>query len=128
MEWFQVRDGYVRQLQASGLTQAAVGRAGGLRQGTLSKLTANDRSGPSVDTLLRAIRGLGLMPSEFFAHIEQGSQMAPRASDEPDAPDDGRDPETAEDIAIELRRLRREVAELRRVIVTRLPERRGRER
>ena len=134
MDWFDVRAHYIKCLARSGLTQAQVGRAGGLAQSTIHKLMKNDTGGPSVETLLRAIRGLGMVPSEFFQLLEQtladpapARRVAPAVPppDLSDEEDDTRDAQDAHDVAYELRQLRREVAELRRVILARLGDRRG---
>jgi len=62
--WTAARDGH-------GLTQERIAAAGGLSgQNALSRLLANTKRGPSVETFIRAIEGLGLRQSEFFAALE----------------------------------------------------------
>lgn len=77
MEWEQIRAHYVRAFHESGRTQQQVAAAAGLTQNTISKLMANRREGPVVGTLLRAITGLGLLPSMFFAQIEDEEPPTP---------------------------------------------------
>lgn len=77
MEWKQIRAHYERAFGAArkrGMTQAKVAKAGGLAgQNAVSKvLHYPDTSlGPQVVTLVKAVEGLGLRVSEFFAQIEQ---------------------------------------------------------
>jgi transcriptional regulator with XRE-family HTH domain len=77
MEWEQIRAHYVRAFHESGRTQQQVAAAAGLTQNTISKLMANRREGPVVGTLLRAITGLGLLPSIFFTQIEDEEPPTP---------------------------------------------------
>jgi transcriptional regulator with XRE-family HTH domain len=77
MEWEQVRAHYEQAFKrakfARSATQQTVGAAGGVQQNTISKLMAKrSELGPSVGTLLGAIKGLGMEPSVFFAQIEKG--------------------------------------------------------
>lgn len=71
MDWRLVREHYKRLLTASGRTQSDVARAAGLPQSAIHKLMANKGDGPSVETLLRAVQGLGITLSEFFGQVEQ---------------------------------------------------------
>lgn len=85
MEWERVRAHYVRVFQESGRTQQEVATAAGLEQGVLSKLMANRREGPRAETLLRAIAGLGLLPSMFFAQLDDAAPpVSPRHADDED--------------------------------------------
>lgn len=60
-DWKTLRAHYAAHLAASGLTQAEVAKRGGLSgQNAISKLLANTRKGPAVETWLRALAGLGL--------------------------------------------------------------------
>ena len=75
MEWKTIRAHYEREFTAAkrrGLTQAKVAKAGGLKgQNDISRLLANDTLGPQVETFVRAVEGLGLSLSAFFAQIER---------------------------------------------------------
>ena len=79
MDWEQIRRHYAARLadaRRRGLTQQAVATAGKLpRQNAISKLLANDNLGPSVETFVKAVAGLGLTVSEFFAEIEQRERL-----------------------------------------------------
>jgi transcriptional regulator with XRE-family HTH domain len=70
MEWEHIRAHYARLVRESGLTQKQLAKAAGLSQNVISKLLHNRRDGPVVGTLLRAVIGLGLPLSSFFAQIE----------------------------------------------------------
>ena len=80
MDWEQVRAHYERTFRAqkaAGRTQAEIADLGGFRRGrksqnAISKLMKNSRQGPRVTTLLKAIDGLGMPASVFFAQIENG--------------------------------------------------------
>ena len=70
-DWTTLRTHFKAQLAASGLTQAEVARRGGLSgQNAISKLLANTRRGPSVETWLRALKGLGLTLDDVVANLE----------------------------------------------------------
>jgi transcriptional regulator with XRE-family HTH domain len=90
MHWDLIRRHYAARLataQRQGVTQQAVATAGQLSgQNAISKLLANHNLGPSVETFVKAVTGLGLDVSAFFAEIEQcGRRHA-------DSPHDPRDP------------------------------------
>lgn len=53
------------------LNQENVADAGGLEQSTISKIERDPPYDPGIKSFLRAIRGLGMKPSEFFARFEQ---------------------------------------------------------
>ena len=76
MEWEIVRAFYAELLHDrrahGGLTQVDVAATGGLTgQNVISKMLRNDKLGPSVQTFLKAIIGLGMQPSTFFLQLEQ---------------------------------------------------------
>jgi transcriptional regulator with XRE-family HTH domain len=77
MEWKQIRAHYEGKFALAkrlGESQESIAARGGLSaQNAISKLLANDKRGPYIDTLLRAIAGLvpPITASEFFAEIEQ---------------------------------------------------------
>lgn len=80
MTWDKIRARYTTLLVASGRTQHEVAAAGGLSgQNAISKLVANTKRGPSVETFIRAVHGLGIPLSTFFAALE-ASAPDPRAS------------------------------------------------
>jgi DNA-binding phage protein len=76
MRWKDVQAHY-RKLFYQGkrerqLTQAAIATAAGLAQPDVSRLMSMEGDdGPQVDTLLRAVEGLGISVSEFFSQIER---------------------------------------------------------
>jgi transcriptional regulator with XRE-family HTH domain len=120
MDWSDVRMHYYRLFTASGLTQTQVANAAGFNQSTLQKLLSNDKQGPAATTLLKAIRGLGMLPSEFFASLEHAlvgadaasgplpRQEVPRGPLPPTCPDPA-----LRQLQKDLKRLAREVADLR---------------
>jgi transcriptional regulator with XRE-family HTH domain len=60
------------QAQADGVTQQAIAQRGGIAgQNSVSRLLSNDHLGPSVEIFVRAVEGLGLSLSEFFAEFER---------------------------------------------------------
>jgi transcriptional regulator with XRE-family HTH domain len=75
MDWKRIRAHYERAFRAArrrGLTQAKVAEAGGLKgQNVVSKLLANESKGPQVETFVKAVHGLGMPVSLFFAQLEQ---------------------------------------------------------
>jgi hypothetical protein len=76
MEWDRIRMHYAALLAAAQkrdptVTQESVAAAGGLaRQNAISKLLANNNMGPSVETFVRAVKGLGITPAAFFADLD----------------------------------------------------------
>jgi transcriptional regulator with XRE-family HTH domain len=82
VDWEQIRRHYAARLadaRRRGFTQKAVATAGKLSgQNAISKLLANENLGPSVETFVKAVTGLGLTVSEFFAEIERGESVNPR--------------------------------------------------
>lgn len=75
MNWERIRRHYAARLadaRRQGVTQQAVAIAGQLSgQNAISKLLANRNLGPSVETFVKAVIGLGVDVSDFFAEIEQ---------------------------------------------------------
>jgi transcriptional regulator with XRE-family HTH domain len=70
--WTVIRKHYAALLHESGLSQQEVARRGGLKRNNgISRLLKNTKRGPSVDTLTKAVDGLGLSLGEFFAGIEE---------------------------------------------------------
>lgn len=51
-------------------TQQDIADAAGIPQSAITKIENNDKLGPTVGTFCRAIVGLGLPVSEFFARLE----------------------------------------------------------
>jgi len=97
--WDAIRADYARrfaELKQQGATQQEVARLGGIAEGagqnSLSRLLKNDKLGPSVEMFVRALLGLRVAPSEFFAGIEhQFPQPDVEPSWAPSAPISGRD-------------------------------------
>jgi hypothetical protein len=75
MRWIEIRAYYAvvyAQAQANGVTQQAIAQRGGIAgQNSVSRLLSNDHLGPSVEIFVRAVEGLGLSLSEFFAEFER---------------------------------------------------------
>jgi transcriptional regulator with XRE-family HTH domain len=77
MEWRQIREHYRRALGVARshgrLTQVDVARAGRTAQNQISKLlNSKDTSrGPTVVNFLKALDGLGVPASVFFAELER---------------------------------------------------------
>lgn len=73
VEWKALRTHYERlfmEAKTRGETQETVAARGGLRQNKISKLLSIENLGPQVETFVRAVEGLGMSPSSFFAQIE----------------------------------------------------------
>jgi len=87
MEWETIRTRYallLAEARRAGVTQKSIAERGHLTgQNAISKLLANKNLGPSVETFVRAVQGLGLEVSEFFATIEReaASSAPPSAAD-----------------------------------------------
>jgi transcriptional regulator with XRE-family HTH domain len=76
MEWKQIREHYRRafaEARRQGRTQVDVARAGDLKQNQISRyLNMPDTSdGPQIVNFLKALDGLGIPASTFFAELEQ---------------------------------------------------------
>lgn len=85
MTWADIRthyaELYARAQQRDGLTQQQIAIRGGLcGNNAISKLLANTRMGPTVDTLCHAIEGLGVTVPEFFAALGAGASPADDAT------------------------------------------------
>ena len=63
----------------AGRTQKDIARDGGLHQSAVSKMLANTKRGPTVSTFGRAVQGLGLSLTDFFATLEQVERAPERA-------------------------------------------------
>ena len=90
-EWEQIGAHYRRLFDARKATQEATAHAGGLvRQNQISRVLSNKKNGPSLVIFLKAVIGLGMQPSEFFADLERyasGLELAsPRLVDVPRVP------------------------------------------
>lgn len=73
LDWARIRTHYTAHLVAArkaGQTQQMIARAGGLRQNAISKLQRNHHQGPTVETFLKAVQGLGVPLSTFFEELE----------------------------------------------------------
>lgn len=60
----------IREAKQRGETQETIAERAGLRQNVISKMLYNDKLGPQVETFVKAVEGLGLPVSVFFAQIE----------------------------------------------------------
>jgi transcriptional regulator with XRE-family HTH domain len=85
MNWALIRNHYEQLLadaRRAGVTQKSVAEAGALSgQNAISKLLANNNLGPSVETFVKAVRGLGKDLSVFFEEIERGVAPQPAETD-----------------------------------------------
>lgn len=81
VDWKTIRAAFVRHRGKR--TQADIAADAGIRQNDVSRLEANDNLGPSVETFVRAVEGLGLKPSEFFREIEGGQPQTHNAGVKP---------------------------------------------
>lgn len=79
VEWKTIRAAFIRERGRR--TQEEIATAAGLPQSAISKLESNDNLGPAVGTFVKAVGGLGLTPSGFFAHIESPRAPSALASD-----------------------------------------------
>jgi transcriptional regulator with XRE-family HTH domain len=74
MDWSAIRAHFEDLMTARGSTQEQIAEAGGLSgQNAISRLLTNQSRGPSVETFIRALEGLGVAPSRFFADLETSS-------------------------------------------------------
>jgi len=91
VRWFYSQT-FARAKQTRGLTQADVAQGGGLSgQNAVSKLMDNETDGgPRIETVLRAIHGLGLTPAAFFTQLEQAQLSAAAAATVAGGGGDGR--------------------------------------
>lgn len=79
LDWPTIRDHYLRLMAEAGRTQKDIARDGGLHQSAVSKMLANTKRGPTVSTFGRAVQGLGLSLTDFFATLEQVERAPERA-------------------------------------------------
>jgi transcriptional regulator with XRE-family HTH domain len=101
MTWSQIRTQYERAFRVArgrGETQTTIALRGGLlsprtgrpQQNQISKILSSRSKGPSVETFVRAVEGLGVSVSAFFAAVETGEaeailiQIAERQADSDD--------------------------------------------
>jgi hypothetical protein len=68
-------------MQTKGLTQKMVVSQGGPSQSVLSRMINNHNAGPSVDSFVQAVQGLGMPISQFFAELEHAERSFPRRED-----------------------------------------------
>jgi transcriptional regulator with XRE-family HTH domain len=101
MTWSQIRAQYERAFRVArgrGETQTTIALRGGLlsprtgrpQQNQISKILRSRTRGPSVETFVRAVEGLGISVSSFFAAIETGEAqtiLARIAERQPDTDD-----------------------------------------
>jgi transcriptional regulator with XRE-family HTH domain len=73
VEWKVIRSAFIKARGRR--TQGDIATAGGLHQSSISKLESNDKLGPAVEVFVKAIEGLGVKPSVFFAAIEQATDQ-----------------------------------------------------
>jgi transcriptional regulator with XRE-family HTH domain len=76
MTWTEIRAHYAAlhaEARAKGATQKVIARRGGMaRQNNVSRLLSNDKHGPTVETFVHAVEGLGKPLWKFFREIEEG--------------------------------------------------------
>lgn len=65
-----IREFFRAERKRLGLNQSDVANDGGVEQSTISKIERDEPYEPSVTIFIRAIRGLGMSPAEFFAKFE----------------------------------------------------------
>lgn len=65
-----VRDFFVTLRENRHLTQTQVATRGRIKQSTISKIEIEPEYEPSVSVFVKALEGLGVTASAFFAHIE----------------------------------------------------------
>lgn len=102
MEWTQIREHFERLFIESRLTQKEVGRNGGLAQNLISKLLENKKKGPSVQTFVNAVLGLGMPLTRFFAQLEH--QSSPTDLDVPPGPPSPRKSQVDDETSRQLQR------------------------
>jgi len=102
VNWRQIRAEYRRAFRLAkdrGDTQTTIARRGGLigprsgkvLQNEISNLLRNERHGPTVEVFVRAVEGLGVSVSAFFAAVETGEAhaiLSEIAARQPEAPAD----------------------------------------
>lgn len=79
VEWKVIRSAFIR---ARGTRkQAEIAKAGDVYQSDISKLESNDNLGPAVETFVKAVEGLGMTVSSFFANIEHVGRHETRSEE-----------------------------------------------
>lgn len=74
VEWKDIRKHYIALRKARRIDQDKVK---GVPQPTISKLENNTNLGPQVETFVKAVEGLGLTLSQFFAQLENTPGVSP---------------------------------------------------
>lgn len=74
VEWKAIRSAFIKARGSR--NQDEIAKAGGLYQSHISKLESNDKLGPAVEVFVKAIEGLGMRPSQFFAELERSQNPA----------------------------------------------------
>jgi transcriptional regulator with XRE-family HTH domain len=100
MDWRDVREHYRRAFgiaRRRGLTQTDVARAAGLGQNHISRILnwRDDSLGPTIMTFLKALQGIGLPASIFFAELEHRHPDPLRPTIPPPAPSPDNEAEAA---------------------------------
>jgi transcriptional regulator with XRE-family HTH domain len=79
MTWLEIRAHFIalHARSEAGVTQREIAERGGIKgQNSVSRLLANDKLGPSVETFVRAVEGLGLSVAQFFAEMEHAGSAS----------------------------------------------------
>jgi len=66
-----LREFFFAERKRKNLTQQEVADRGGASQGEISKIERDEPYQPGIGTFIRAVRGLGMPLSEFFARFER---------------------------------------------------------
>lgn len=82
MDWPTIREAFKSIRLAKNKKQREFG---GTVQAMVSKVENNQHKGPTVDTFVRAVIGLGMPVSQFFALIEERSEPAAKTRPLPQA-------------------------------------------
>ena len=69
MDWHTIRSAFIKA-RGSRTQEDIAANVKGLTQGAIAKLESNDNLGPTVGTFIKAVEGLGIPVSSFFAEIE----------------------------------------------------------
>lgn len=86
MEWLDIRAEFERILKTSGIKQAAVSKAGGPPQNTLSRVVHNkNKLGPRIGTVLLVLDALGIPPEDFLRDLRE-RQAGGQESERPTLP------------------------------------------
>jgi transcriptional regulator with XRE-family HTH domain len=79
MTWLEIRAHFIalHARSEAGVTQREIAERGGIKgQNSVSRLLANDKLGPSVETFVRAVEGLGLSVAQFFVGMEHAGSAS----------------------------------------------------